>query len=228
MAQRHAIIVEENLRIPEDAFTFEGFQRWLASDGFPATGRIDYIEGNVEVDMSPEDLQTHGIVKGAIFAALHFLVTGRLGEAYVDKARVRFRFTGVSVEPDAVVVLWDTLKSGRVRYVPAASGEPNRFTEMEGAPDLVVEVVSDSSESKDTKRLPPVCAQAGVPELWLADTRNDKVRFQIHTLRAGKYTLVKPDANGWMRSPRLGLSVRLMRYETPISSWYYVLEHRES
>lgn len=163
MAQRHAILVEENLRIPEEAFAFEGFQRWVASGDFPATGRIDYIEGNVEVDMSPEDLQTHGIVKGAIFAALHFLVTGRLGEAYVDKARVRFRFTGTSIEPDAVVVLWETLKSGKVRYVPAASGEANRFTEMEGAPDLVVEVVSDSSESKDTKRLPPSARRPGSP-----------------------------------------------------------------
>ena len=40
MARRHAIIDEENLRIPEDAYTFEGFQRWIDSGEFPETGRI--------------------------------------------------------------------------------------------------------------------------------------------------------------------------------------------
>jgi Uma2 family endonuclease len=209
-----------------DAFTYEGFLRWSASAEFPRNGRIDYLQGEIDVDMSPEDLQTHGIVKGAIFAALHFLVTGRLGEAYVDRARVRLRFADAAAEPDAVVVLWETLKSGRVRYVPSASAEPNRFSEMEGAPDLVVEVVSDSSERKDTKLLPAIYAQAGIPEMWLADTRGDRVRFQIHTLQGGRYVPVKPDGEGWMPSPRLGLSFRLMRYQTPVSTWYYVLEHR--
>ncbi|MBW8879062.1 MAG: Uma2 family endonuclease [Acidobacteria bacterium] len=228
MAGRQESVAEENLRIPEDAFTYEGFQRWLESDDFPETGRIDYLEGDVYVDMSPEDLQTHGIVKGAIFATLHFLVTGSLGEAYVDRTRLEFPFADFAAEPDAIVVLWDSLKSGKVRYIPAASGQPNRFSKMEGAPDLIVEVLSDSSESKDTKHLPLVYARAGVPELWLADTRNDKVWFQIYALQDGKYIPVKADRNGWMRSPRLGPSFRLMRYPTPISSWYYVLEHREA
>jgi Uma2 family endonuclease len=228
VARRQEIVVEENVRIPEDAFTYEGFLRWMHSDDFPENGRIDYVEGKVYVDMSPEDLQTHGIVKGAIFAALHFLVTGKLGEAYVDSARVKFPFADFAAEPDAIVVLWETLESGKVRYVPTSSKDPNRSSEMEGAPDLVVEVLSNSSEPKDTKLLPVVYARAGIPEMWLADTRNDKVRFQIYTLQDGKYIPVKADGNGWMRSPRLGLSFRLMRYQTPVSSWYYVLEHREA
>ena len=69
MARRHAIIDEENLRIPQDALSFQGFQGWAESEEFPETGRIDYLAGDVEVDMSPEDLHTHGIVKGAIYAA---------------------------------------------------------------------------------------------------------------------------------------------------------------
>ncbi len=60
MARRHAIILEENLKIPEDAFSYEGFQRWADSRTFPENGRIDYLEGDVDVDMSPEDLYTHG------------------------------------------------------------------------------------------------------------------------------------------------------------------------
>jgi len=41
MDRRRAVIFEEDLRIPEDAFTFEGFQRWMESEEFPETGRID-------------------------------------------------------------------------------------------------------------------------------------------------------------------------------------------
>jgi Uma2 family endonuclease len=228
MARRHAIIAEENLRIPEDAATLEGFQRWAVSEEFPENGRIDYLSGEIKVDMSPEDLHTHGIVKSAIHAVLHLLIAGPRGEIFVDRARVTSRFAGLSVEPDVVVVLWDSLKSGRVRYVPAAVREPDRFSEMEGTPDVVVEVVSDGSERKDTKLLPPLYARAGVPELWLVDTRKNKIRFQIYMLRDGKYVTVEADTGGWTRSPRLGFAFRLIRQKTPVSTWHYILEHREA
>lgn len=228
MARRHAIIYEENLRIPREALSFQGFQGWAESEEFPETGRIDYLAGNVEVDMSPEDLHTHGIVKGAIYAALHSLVAGRLGEIFVDKARVTSRFVELSVEPDVVVVFWESLKNGQVRYVPAASHKPDRFSEMEGSPDVVVEVVSDSSEAKDLKRLPPLYAQAGIPELWLVDARQSNVRFKIQSLQGGRYAPMEPDAEGWIASPRLGLSFRLVRSRTPIATWHYLLEHKKS
>jgi Uma2 family endonuclease len=228
MARRHAIFYEENFQIPQDALSFQGFRGWAESEEFPETGRIDYVAGHVEADLSPEDLHTHGIVKGAIYAALHSLVAGRLGEVFVDKARVTSRFVELSVEPDVVVVFWESLKSGQVRYVPAASRKPDRFSEMEGAPDVVAEVVSDSSEAKDLKLLPPLYAQAGVPELWLTDARRSNVRFQIQSLQEGRYVSMKPDSEGWIASPRLGLSFRLVRSHTPIATWHYLLEHKNT
>ncbi len=39
--------------------------------------------------------------------------------------------------------------------------DAGRYVELEGAPDLVVEIVSDSSVAKDTQRLPPRYAAAG-------------------------------------------------------------------
>src|SRR5436305_14472180 len=101
MARRHAVLIEENhLRIPADAFTFEGFQRWGESGDFPDTGRIDYLQGEIDVDMSPEDLYTHGIPKAAICAALHLLISARRGGVDVDSARVTSRFAGLSDERD--------------------------------------------------------------------------------------------------------------------------------
>lgn len=227
MAREYAVIPDENWPIPPEAFTFEGFQRWVESDGFPETGRIDFLAGQVEVEMSPEDLHTHGVVKAAIAGGLQALVADRdLGEIYVDRARVRSPSAGLSVEPDVVVVLWESLESGRVRYVPASRKGPDRFSAIEGAPDLIVEILSDRSEVKDGLRLPRSYAKAGVPELWLADARGREIRFQIHVLQDGSYSLVQPDSEGWLRSPTLGLEVRLTRSKTRLSTWRYRLEHR--
>lgn len=226
MAREHPFPFEENFQVPLHALTFEGFRRWVHSAEFPETGRIDFLNGDVETDMCPEDLHTHGIVKMTVASALHALVSGRLGEAFTDRARVVSRFASLSVEPDVVVVLWDALQTGRVRYIPASSQKPDRFVEMEGAPSLVVEVVSDSSQRKDTKKLPPLYARAGVPELWIVDTRGREIRFQIHVLEGGRYQLAEPDAEGWLSSRELDLAFRLVRRTTPVSSWYYVLEHR--
>lgn len=227
MARRYAIFAGENdLRIPNDIFDFEGFQRWVDSGDFPDTGRIDYLEGDIEVGISPEDLQTHSLPKGALYATLHSLAAGRLGDVYTDRARVTNRFAGLSADPDVVVVFWDSLKAGRVRYVPAASGEPDRSSAIDGSPDLVVEVVSDSSERKDYQRLPLQYAKAGIPEMWIADARKTEVRFEIHTLKAGQYVRIESDEDGWIMSPLFGSAFRLTRQRTPTSSWYYILEHQ--
>jgi Uma2 family endonuclease len=228
MAREHAVLIEESLRIPADALSFEGFRKWIHTPEFPETGRIDYLAGDIEIDMSPEDLHTHGIVKVAITVALDAVVTGReIGEIFVDRTRVSSRFATLSVEPDVVVVLWESLQTGRVRYIPAASQEPDRYVEIEGAPDVVVEVVSDSSVKKDTKRLPALYARAGIPELWIADTRGRDVRFEIRILREGEYVLVEPADDGWVRSERLGMLFRLTRRKTRMETWSYRLERRE-
>lgn len=191
MARKHAAHTDETVRIPPEALTFEGFRKWSHSPQFPERGRIDYLAGHVEADLSPEDLYTHGTLKVAISSGLHALVEGRLGHVFSDSTRIASRFAGLSVEPDVVVVLWESVRSGRLRHVPAAGKKPNRYVELEGAPDVIVEVVSDGS------------------------------------LRKGRYVPVEAGAEGWIRSPRLGVSFRLVRYSTPVATWSYVLEGRE-
>jgi Uma2 family endonuclease len=165
----------------------------------------------------------------AITVGLDALVTAReLGEIFVDSTRITCPPARLSSEPDVVVVLWESLQAGRVRYLPAAGKAPDRFTEIEGAPDVVVEIVSDSSVRKDTKRLPPLYAQAGVPELWIVDTRGRDMRFDLNVLQNGEYVAGVPDTEGWLRSERLGALVRLSRRKTPISTWSYRLEHRKN
>ncbi|MEA2599157.1 MAG: hypothetical protein QOF89_149 [Acidobacteriota bacterium] len=230
MSHRHEFIVEEDdLQIPEDAYTFEGFQRWVESDDFPENGRIDYLEGTVYVDMSPEDLYTHSAPKTAIASTLMKLVVDPdLGELFIDRTRNISRFAGLSVEPDLVMVLLDSLHRGKIRPVPSSRNKPDRFIALEGPADLVVEIVSDSSVKKDTSRLPPLYAQAGVPELWLVDARGEDLRFDVLTLRDSQYEPISPEADGWTHSPLLGQAFHLIRHRRPgLGTWRYRLEYRE-
>ncbi|HSN89358.1 MAG TPA: hypothetical protein VL025_21520 [Thermoanaerobaculia bacterium] len=49
--------MEVPFRIPASARNLEGFRQWARSDRFPDYGRIDYVGGDLEVHMSPEELQ---------------------------------------------------------------------------------------------------------------------------------------------------------------------------
>lgn len=218
---------DDTVETPDTAWTLEGFRAWALSEEFPQRGRIDYLAGSIEVRMSPEELRTHGSVKTEVGSVLHQLVSWRdLGNVYIDRARVSSPAGRLSVEPDVVVVLWDSLDLGRVREIP--SPRTGRSIELEGAPDLVVEVVSDSSVAKDLRRLPPLYAAAGVPELWLVDARGRReIRLEIRTLGPDGYRPVEPDAEGRILSPLLGIRFRLRRLEPRPGRWSYRLDHQE-
>lgn len=201
------------------------FRRWSQSAEFPERGRIDYLCGTAEVDLSPGDLYTHGAVKTAVTARLFTLIEeeGR-GSVFVDRTRIVSPQAGLSVEPDVMVVLWRSLQEGRIREVPAARAGEGRFVELEGAPDLVVEVVSDGSASKDLERLPSLYAAAGVPELWTVDARGEELLFLIQVLTGEGYVPQATDAEGWVASPLLGRLCRVSRRKTEVSRWTYRLE----
>ena len=215
--------VEKPFRIPASARSFEGFRRWTRSSRFPEQGRIDYIGGHIEVDMSPEDLHKHGVVKVEIGTELQIRIGRKnLGNVYIDRARIVFPAATLSTEPDIVVVLYESLDKGRVREVPRKNDKPESYIELEGAVDLVVEVVSDGSVNKDRTRLPPKYAAAGIPELWLVDVRRG-LRFEVHVLEAEGYRLLAADADGWLQSPLLG-PVRLRRERIRPDRWSYRLD----
>lgn len=229
MARRHAIISDENnLRIPEDANTYDGFLRWSESGEFPETGRIDYLAGKIEVDTSPEDLYTHSAVKTAVALTLINLVSeSERGEVFIDRTQVRSRFAQLAAEPDFVIVLDTSSDAGQVRRA-TSKRYPDRIVALEGAPDIVIEIVSHSSVKKDYERLPPLYARAGIPELWIIDARSEDLLFSLHTLRDGNYEPVSPDSEGWLPSPRLGQVFRLLRWKRPNSGmWKYKLEVRD-
>lgn len=206
------LVLEEQIEVPMDLRSLADFRRWATSDAFPERGRIDYIGGRVIVDMSPEDLHTHGKLKTELARVLSQRVKqDDLGELYTDRARVSCPDADLSAEPDVVFVSEASLDSGRVRLVPKAGGAADRYIELEGAPDLVVEIVSDASVRKDTEHLPAAYPKAGVSEFWLIDARGEDLVFRIHRRGPSGYEPTETDPDGYQHSAVLDRSYRLHR-----------------
>lgn len=201
-----------DIEIPMEIFDLSRFRQWLRSPAFPQSGRIDWLQGRLEVDVAPEDLETHGGPKSTIAGRLVVLLqeAGR-GRVYIDRARLTCPGTDLSVEPDIMVVLFESVEAGRARLVPRVSGEPGRYLEIEGGADLVVECVSDGSEKKDTVRLMELYHAAGVREYWLVDARGPSVRFDVLLHRPSGYELANLSADGYRHSEVVAADVKLVR-----------------
>ena len=104
------------------------------------------------------------------------------------------RERGLVLIPDVVIVLRHRLEIVVRGYV-------------EGAPDIVVEMISPNSRNRDLVRKRQLYAEAGVPEYWIVDQRNDTVRML--ELRDGEYVeRALLDATGTLTTPLLpGLSI---------------------
>jgi Uma2 family endonuclease len=217
------VVFEELLEVPSIGDLAE-FRAWALSDEFPQRGRIDYVAGRIEVDMSPEDLFTHGTLKLQVASKIEARVAELdLGHAFVGETRVSSIAGNFSAEPDVVVISHDALDEGRVTLTPKASGEDGRYIEIEGAVDLIVEIVSDSSVRKDTKRLPAAYYRGGVRENWLIDARGEQLIFQVFRRGTHSFETSPTDQNGFQRSEVLDCLVRLDRERHRRGHWVYCL-----
>jgi Uma2 family endonuclease len=193
-----------HLVVPRSAWTLAGFRAWVTSDAFPEKARATFVEGEVLVDMSPEAIDTHNSVKTEITIVVGALVRDEeLGELYANGVLFTNEQAEVSTEPDLLFVSFESIEQGRVSYIPKATRPDDRL-ELVGTPDLVVEVVSDSSTRKDEQLLRAAYARAGVPEYWLVDARAESLRFEILILDGGAYRAAS-------RSRTLGRAFRLER-----------------
>ncbi len=209
--------------VPRDAFDHAGFRRWITSPDFPEKLHATFAEQELIIDMSPESIDAHNQVKGAITVVLGKIVLDEdLGQFYQDGALLTHEAAGLSTEPDFMFASWRTLESDRLRQVPKSKDDPDSI-ELAGTPDVVVEVVSRSSVRKDTVLLRAAYARAGVPEYWIIDARGEVVRFEILALSAdGSYAPASASGSA-QRSHVLGRSFRLGRTRNRLGRWLYRL-----
>ncbi|MEM1063235.1 MAG: Uma2 family endonuclease, partial [Planctomycetota bacterium] len=172
--------------------SLDDFRRWCLSEDFPERGRIDYIDGRLEIDMSPQSTHRHGRVAYSIVETLAPIVRqSDLGILVGDCSRIALPTADTSREPDIVFISHESLESGRVVEVEK-SGRPGDSVELVGPPDVVVEVVSDWSVTKDKKALRRAYEKAGVTEYRIIDARSDPAEFLLLRLEKKRYRARKP------------------------------------
>lgn len=169
----------DRLHVPATVLELAGFRDWVKSPEFPDGVRASYVSGEVFLEMSPEAGEIHNKVKSAVTADLVQIVRSeQLGEAYCDGMLFTHVNAGISTEPDFLFATWEAFESERLRLVEKANRDDDSI-ELVGTPDLVVEILSDSSVKKDNVALRDAYCAAGIPEYWTIDARGESVRFQI-------------------------------------------------
>jgi Uma2 family endonuclease len=146
---------------------------------------------------------------------------GQLGLYLPDGALLFNVNVGFAARPDAVYVSAASLQD-RVRLL---EGREEGYVELEGSPDMVLEVISPGSVRKDTKVLHRAYWEAGVREYWLVDARPEPLRFDVlrHTPRGYRAAAKK---EGWVKSAVFGKSFRLTRRLNALNHPEYALEAR--
>jgi Uma2 family endonuclease len=212
----------EPIEIPAGIVDLESFRQWARSDAFPTRGKLTWCGGVLWVDTQMEQLFSHNLVKAEVAFVLTGLVRAeRLGYLCIDRMRFSHPDHDVSSEPDVMFIAYDTLRSGRIREIPPADGEG--CIELEGTPNMVLEVVSASSVPKDTEQLREFYYAAGVPEYWLIDVRHEPLQFDILHRGRGRYAVTR-GRDGWRHSTVFGRSFRMVAGTDPLGRPQFTLE----
>lgn len=158
------------------------------ANGWPAQGQwryADYLR-------LPDDGRRYEIIDGVLYIAnapsmehqftvseIHFhlklLVREKqLGQVFTAPLEVHLSEASRPVQPD-------------ILFIRAERQPPLGTQFFEGAPDLIVEVVSPSSIRLDRKTKFDAYEVAGVTEYWIADPKTRSV--EVYTLARGEYAL---------------------------------------
>jgi Uma2 family endonuclease len=150
----------------------------------PDEPRCELLYGRFLVMAAPSAL--HQFVLGEIFLLLRDIARRRGGWAFVSPIDVALADHSV-VQPDVIYV-----SPGRTSMVR---------DRVEGAPDLVVEVLSPGTTRRDLGEKLRLYAEVGVAEYWIVDPRER--RFEFLANDAGAWQVRLPDGPVY-RSPAIG------------------------
>lgn len=217
------VIDADRVTIPDGVEDLPSFRRWAHSEDFPDTGRICFFNGEVWVDMSKEQIYTHNQVKNEYNVVLGSLAKKeKRGLYFPDGLFFTNEECGLATQPDGAFVLFETLRSGRVRRI---AGALEGFVELAGALDMALEVVSASSVEKDWVDLRNLYWQAGVSEYWLVDVRSQQIVFDILRHSPRRYVAARKQG-GWVKSSVFAKSFRLVRSKDSLGDPEFTLEVR--
>ena len=170
---------------PPRNLTFEEFLQWAHTQ--TDDSRAELVEGTVEF-MSPVSAEHQNL--GAFLLAILFALADsrQLGrvfyESFVMQAGPR-----AGREPDILFVAASNLHRLRANY-------------LEGPADLVIEIVSPESRTRDRVTKLAEYERLGVPEYWVLDqAQREALFYQLG--EDGAYRFAAPDAQGIYHSPAM-------------------------
>lgn len=143
---------------PPPPVSWEDFLAWAPDDL-----RVEWVAGEI-VEMPPahEDHQDTGLF--LITFLLLYIQRHGLGRIFYAPFLMRLAQKPSGREPDLIFVRREN--AGRIRP-----------TYVDGPADLVVEIVSPDSVSRDYREKLAEYQAAGIPEYWIVDPRRSEARF---------------------------------------------------
>jgi Uma2 family endonuclease len=128
-------------------------------------------------------------------------------DRHQDVARFLTSVLGVYVETHSLGVIRPApfqmkLEHGRepdLLFVAREHAGRLQETHLDGAADLVVEIISPESVGRDRGEKFYEYERAGIPEYWLIDPQTERAEFYQRDIQ-GHYRMVMPDAEGIYRS----------------------------
>lgn len=166
--------------LPKARMTEREFVAWAYSD---EDIRAEWVDGEVIV-LPPSSIE-HDDLLIWLYAILRpFVEHHDLGTILGPGVAVRFASQRRRRLPD-------------VFFVSKSREDALRKAHIEGAPDLIIEVVSSESQSRDRRAKFLEYEKAGVREYWIIDPISQSA--EAHTLKRGKYADI-PDDGETLRS----------------------------
>lgn len=135
----------------------------LPDDGY----RYEVIDG--ELYMAPAPDTEHQMTSGELeFALRAFVKTHKLGVVLDAPCDVLLEPGGAPVQPDIFFI-----SQGRTHIITSQN--------VQGAPDLIIEILSPSNPDHDRVRKFKLYGQAGVAEYWIVDIRARTIEVFVLT-----------------------------------------------
>jgi Uma2 family endonuclease len=143
--------------------------------------RAEWVDGKVVI-MSPSSVEQDELNRWIASIVSEFLAHHDLGRVMGPNVTARFATQRRRRVPDVLVVLKNRLNLVMKNHI-------------EGAPDLIMEIVAPESQTRDRREKFFEYEKAGVREYWIIDQAAEQV--EVYALKRGKYTEVAQEKDIW-------------------------------
>jgi Uma2 family endonuclease len=178
--------------LPKLQMTEEEFVAWCDSDT-----RAEWVDGKVVI-MSPSSVEQDDLNTWLLSILRHFLEHHDLGRVFGPNVTARLATQKRRRIPDLFVVL-----KARLQHVME--------NHLEGAPDLIIEIVAPESQTRDRREKYFEYEKAGVREYWILDPLSQQL--EAYALKRGKYVEIEPEKDIWRSTVLSGFYLK--------SSWLW-------